>query len=227
MWYQHDVRLLAMFAATSLLAIACGGASRPSSSVTPAPSATAAALNPVRIDRARDGLPDGYEVTDVAGRTAPYAQWGLAAGWTADPAQCGPLADPVPAPASAKGWSASGPGGIVYAVVAGSSQPVSFDTAVFADCAQWTVTGGRTTGAVSVTTGPSIDGAETIALSTAATTVVEGGTETHSHADTVSAYLNDYVVSVTVMTDPGSPSPQLGPDFASTLLVESVAKMRG
>ena len=227
MWYQHDVRLFAMFAATALLVTACGGQSRPSSSVTSVPSATSAAVNPARIDRARDALPDGYEVSDVAGRIAPYAQWGLAAGWTAEPAQCGPLADPVPAPASAKGWSASGPGGIVYAVVAGSSQQASFDAAVIAECAQWTVTGGRTTAAVSATAGPSIDGAATVALSIAATTVVEGGTETHSHADTVSAYLNDYVASVTVMTDPGAPNPQLGRDFASTLLVESVTQLRG
>ena len=64
-------------------------------------------------------------------------------------------------------------------------------------------------------------------LSTATTTVVEGGTETRSHADTFIAYLGDYVAFVTVVTDPGSPDPALGQDFAAELLVKTVSALRG
>jgi hypothetical protein len=230
-WYQHGVRILAMFAAMALCVMGCGGPSGPSSSVTGVPSASTVAINPARIDRVRGDLPQGYEVTEVATRIAPFAQWGFGAGWTADPPQCGVLADPLATlaePATSKGWSASGPGGIVYAVVAASPpEPVRLDPAVVTDCAQWAVSGGRTTGSVAATTGPTIDGAATVAMSTAITTVVEGGTETHSHADTVTAYVDDYVVFVTVVTDPGSPNPQLGQDFAATLLTKSVAALRG
>ena len=58
-------------------------------------------------------------------------------------------------------------------------------------------------------------------------TVVEGGTETRSHADTVTAYLDDHVAFITVVTDPGSPHPQLGADFANALMVKTVAALRG
>jgi hypothetical protein len=173
-------------------------------------------------------MPPGYEITDVADRIAPVAQWGFGVGWTAEPPQCAVLADPVAAPATSKGWSASGPGGIVYAVVAGSPpQPARLDPAIVGECGSWKLSGGRTSGAVTATTGPEIAGAVTVAMSTAAATVVEGGMETHAHADTVTAFVDDYVVFVTVVTDPGSPNPQLGQDFAATLLTKSVAGLRG
>jgi hypothetical protein len=185
-------------------------------------------VDPARIDRARTELPDGYEVADIAGRVAPVAQWGFGEDWTADPPQCGVLADPADDPATRTGWSASGPGGIVYAVVAGSPpQSVRLDPTAVADCARWTVSAGQTTGSVTVANGPAIDGATTITMSTASTTVVEGGTETHSHADTVSAYVDDYVVFVTVVTDPGSPNPQLGQEFATAFIEKSVGELRG
>jgi hypothetical protein len=137
------------------------------------------------------------------------------------------LADPVVEVETTRGWSGSGPGGIVYAVVARSPQSVPMDPAVLAECGQWTVSGGRTSGSVTLTAGPAIDAATTIALSTASTTVVEGGTETHSHAETVTADLDGYVAFVSVVTDPGSSNPQLGQDFAATLLVKTVAQLRG
>jgi hypothetical protein len=73
---------------------------------------------------------------------------------------------------------------------------------------------------------PAIDGAATVGLSTTATTVVEGGTETHSDADTFTAYLGEYVAFITVVTDPGSPNPSLGQDFAAELLVKAVGALR-
>jgi hypothetical protein len=223
-WYQGDVRTLAMFAGAALATAGCAGPPHPSPSVTSVAPATARHLDPVRIDRARGALPAGYEVVGVGDRIAPFAQWGLTANWTADPPHCAVLADPGVDPGTAKGWSASGPGGIVYAVVVRSSGPVGPD--LVDACAQWTLVSGHTEASVTTTDGPAIDGAVTIALSTAATTVVEGGTETHSHADTVTAYDDGYAVIVTVVTDPGSPNPQLGQDFAPTLLVESVAELR-
>lgn len=228
MWYQHGVRIGAMFAVAAVVVAGCGERPAPSTSVTPVPSASYARVDPARIDRVRADLPDGYEVADIARRIAPVALWGFGADWIADPPRCGVLGDPVAESATTSGWSGSGPGGIVYAVVAGSpAQSVWLDTAVIAECGQWTVSGGRTNAHVTLTTAPAIDGAATVAMATATTTFVEGGTETHSHADTVTAYLDDYVASVTVVTDPGSPNPQLGQDFAAALMVKTVSALRG
>jgi hypothetical protein len=98
---------------------------------------------------------------------------------------------------------------------------------VTADCGQWTLAAGRSRGNVTLTPAPTIDGAQTVATATATTIVVEGGTETRSHADTVTAYLDGHVAFVTVVTDPGSPNPQLDADFAATLLVKTVSALRG
>jgi hypothetical protein len=62
-------------------------------------------------------------------------------------------------------------------------------------------------------------------MSTAVTTVVEGGTETRSRADTFIAYLGGYVCFVLLVTDPGSPAP-LQPGFAAELLIEVVSALR-
>jgi Domain of unknown function (DUF5642) len=219
LWYQHRVRVRAMFAVVAVGAAACGAPPGPSPS-TPPPSSSAQ-VNPARIDRARDDLPDGYEVADVAGRIAPVALWGFGTEWTADPPQCGVLADPVVD--DGRGWSASGPGGIVYAAVADGG---SLDPALLSQCGRWTLSGGRTSGDVTLRSAPTIDGAATVAMATSTTTVVEGGTETRSHADTVTAYVNDHVVFVTVVTDPGSPKPQLGAEFAAELMVKTVSTLR-
>ena len=153
------------------------------------------------------------------------AFWGL--GPTGRPTRRGALAlaDPVADAATTRGWSASGAGGIVYAVVAGSA--ATLDPSLIDECGQWTVSAGHTSGSVTSVAAPAIDGAATVGLSTTATTVVEGGTETHSHADTFTAYLGDYVAFVTVVTDPGSPNPALGQDFAAELLVKTVSALRG
>jgi len=64
-------------------------------------------------------------------------------------------------------------------------------------------------------------------MRTEAATVVEGGTETRSHADTFVAHLEGYVCLVALVTDPGAPHPALAPDFASNLLAETVSALRG
>ena len=182
-------------------------------------------MNPARIERARTELASGYEVAALSGRAAPVAFWGLGPDWTADPPRCGALADPVADAATTRGWSASGTGGIVYAVVAGSN--ATLDPSLIDECGQWTVSAGHTHGSVTIATAPTIDGAATVGLSITTTTVVEGGTETHSHADTFSAYLGEYVAFVAVVSDPGSPNPSLGQDFAADLLVKTVSALRG
>ena len=202
---------------------ACGQS--PSSGPSTATSGASTAVNPARIERVRVDLPSGYEVAPLAGRAAPLAFWGFGPGWTADPPRCLALADPVADAATTRGWSASGAGGIVYAVVAGSAS--TLDRSLIDECGQWTVSAGRTSGSVTSVAAPVIDGAATVGLSTTATTVVEGGTETHSHVDTFTAYLGDYVAFITVVTDPGSPNPALGQDFAAELLVKTVSALRG
>ena len=216
-------RVRAVCATVVLFAVACGSTGEPPQEATT--SATVSKkINPARIDRARTDLPDGYEVADLTGPVTPTGLWGFGAPWSADPEQCGPLADPAIDSASTKGWSGSGTGGIVYAVVAASA--VGFDPAVTGSCGQWTLSAGQANGSVTLTAAPAIESARTVAMATATTTVVEGGTETHSHADTVTAYLDGYVAFVTVVTDPGSPHPQLGADFANELIVKTVVALR-
>ena len=222
LWYQHRVRVPAMFAVVALSVVCCGAPPGPSSTAPAAPSG--ASVNPARIDRVRGELPDGYEAVDAAGRISPVAFWGLGEPWTADPPQCGALADPIVDGDSARGWSGSGPGGTVHAAAA-NGRPL--DPALLAECGQWTVSAGRTSGRVTFVPAPTIDGAPTVAMATTTTTIVEGGTEIHWHADTITSYLGDYVAFVTVVTDPGSPNPQLGQEFAATLMVKTVSALRG
>jgi uncharacterized protein DUF5642 len=217
------VRPFALLAALPLWLASC--AQLPPSLPSTATSASFTSVNPARIERVRTDLPSGYEVAALPGRAAPVAFWGLGPDWTAEPTRCGALADPAAGAATARGWSASGPGGIVYAVVAAST--ATLDPALLGDCGHWTASAGHTVGTVGFLVAPTIDGAATVGLSTSTTTVVEGGTETHSHADTFTAYLGDYVAFVTVVGDPGSPNPQLGQEFASELLVKTVSALRG
>ena len=207
---------------------ACGHPGTSPVTSTTEPSGAEAQVDPANITRARGELPAGYEVADVSGPASPIAFWGFGPGWVTDPAGCGVLASPSSDGATTQGWSGSGPGGIVHAVVTGSpTAPVTFDPAVLSQCGQWTVISGNTTGTVNLVEAPPIDGAATIGMATVAKTVVEGGTKTTSTASTFSAYLGDYLAFVTVVTDPGSPNPPIGQDFAADLLVKTVSALRG
>jgi hypothetical protein len=225
LWYQHRVRLFASIAAVMLCVTACGQPGSTPSATTTAPSTDSVRVTPANIARVRGELPAGYEVADVSGGAVPVAFWGFGPDWTADPARCGALADPMVDGAVTRGWSGSGGGGIVYAVV--TSTDTGLDPALIAECGQWTLSAGPTSGSVTFIGAPAIDGVATVAMSTATTTVVEGGTETRSHADTFTAYLGDYVAFITVVTDPGSPNPPLGQEFAAELLVKTVSALRG
>lgn len=198
----------------------CGGTGQ-APPATPPPS-TSAVVNPAAVTRVRGDLPPGYEVADMADHAAPVAFWGFKPGWTAEPSRCGALADPS-AGTPTRGFSASGSGGIIHVVVAGpgATPPIP------AGCADWTVSGGGSSAEVTAAAAPAIADTPTVAMSTVATTVVEGGTETRSHADTAIAYLDSgYVAFVTVVTDPGSVLPALGPDVATRLLVQTVTAIR-
>jgi hypothetical protein len=214
------VRVFAACVAVALCG-ACGQLDAPEPS-NPT-SSRAARVNLAHVDRVRGDLPAGYEVAEIGGRAAPLAFWGFGPQWVADPPQCGVLADPAGV-ATIRGWSASGPGRIVYVAAATASQPS--DATLIDSCRTWTLSAGHTSGTVTVVDGPAIDDATTVGLQTDANTVVEGGTETHSHAATFTAYLDGYVAYATVVTDPGSSGPALGADFAATLLVKTVSALR-
>jgi uncharacterized protein DUF5642 len=210
--------------ASCIAIVMCAACGQPGPPAAPSSSVVPTTFNAARIDRVRSRLPAGYEFGRLSDRTAPADFWGFGQGWTADPPPCAGLANPA-GDAVTRGWSASGSGGIVYAVVADAS--VELDSTLRDACATWTLTAGPTTGAIALEGPPTIDGATTLGMAADVTTTVEGGTETHSHADTFVAYLGDHVAYVTVVTDPGASGAALGPGVASDLLVETVAAIRG
>jgi hypothetical protein len=219
------VRVFASCVALALCA-ACGQPTTPARTADPAASSTKAGrVDPSNLARVRTGVPAGYELADLTGPASPLAFWGIGPGWTADPPQCAALADPAPGEQAVHGWSASGPGGIVYAVVEDTAR--GLDAALVGECGVWTVSAGHTSGFVTSVAAPPIEGAGTVGMVTDAVTAVEGGTETHSRADTFSAYLDGHVAYVTVVTDPGSAGPTLPPDFAARLLAKTVTAVRG
>lgn len=225
-WYQRAVRLCAAAAAMCIAAspviAACGEQAPPSAPSATTTTSTVGPVDPGRIDRVRHDLPPGYEVSGLDGRVDPVAQWGFGAGWGAAPPECGQAAFGAVDPASARGWTASGAGGIVYAVVADVTAPIDD-----AECGVWTVTGGHSTATVTRLDAPVIDGAQTAGMSATVVTVVEGGTETQSHADTFAAELDSHRCTITVITDPGSPNAALDTGFAAELLVKTVSALRG
>ncbi|MDY6996168.1 MAG: DUF5642 family protein [Actinomycetota bacterium] len=214
--------------APAVLALVCAACAPPAEPPAPSTTAQLTVVDPTRIDRARDLLPAGYEVVDHTGPAGPITVWGLDGDAPSQPPRCRELAAPAVDPASAHGWSASGPGGILYAVVAATaSADVAPGPELLADCRHWTAASGHTSATVTAVSAPDIAAAETVGLATSTTTVVEGGTETRSQADTFIAHLGDHVCFVVLVTDPGSPYPALDAGFAAGLLVETVATLRG
>ncbi|MDX1870657.1 DUF5642 family protein [Mycolicibacterium sp. 120266] len=221
MWYHSGVRTMAICLVATVGLTACGSPSEiaPPSPTPPASSGAPGPVQPAAIARARADLPAGYEVTDLVEPVAPASFWGFTSGWAAVPEHCGELADPG-AGTPVRGWSASGPGGIVYAIVAGPGARVGAPDG----CAAWSLTGGHTSAAVTLAPAPAIPDTPTVAMSAVATTTVEGGTVTRMHADTVTAYLaGAYIASVTVITDPGSAQQKLPGDTTSHLLAQVVS----
>ena len=232
------MRVFAACAAAALCA-ACGASDAPRPTPgSPEPSSRPSAINLADVARVRGDLPAGYEIADLVGRASPLAFWGFGPQWVADPPQCGALSDPPVDGATIRGWSGSGQGGIVYVVAAagsggqersdpGNVSDTVVDPAVLGECGTSTLTAGHTSGTVTTVDAPAIAAATTLGLRTETTIVVEGGTETHSHADTFTAYFEGYTAYVTVVTDPGSSDTVLDTDFAASLLVKTVAALRG
>jgi Domain of unknown function (DUF5642) len=134
------LRFTAIATAVLLCVAACSQAGGPSTESTETAPSISSHVSPANIGRARSALPAGYEVAEVSGPVSPVAFWGFGAAWVTDPPGCGALASPVPDGATTRGWSASGPGGIVYAAVTGSPPArVELDPAVVSECRQSTV----------------------------------------------------------------------------------------
>ncbi len=85
----------------------------------------------------------------------------------------------------------------------------------------------HTSAQVRRTDAPVIAGAVTVAWDAATRTIVESGAETNSEVSTAVAYLDRHAAFVTVVTDPGSPHPPLGPVYVAKLLKATVAQLRG
>jgi hypothetical protein len=201
--------------------------SGPTASTAPESAGRTSHVTPANIRRLRPELPAGYEVTESVRARSPAGYWGIGEAWSADPSQCASLANPVSGDAAPQGMAASGPGGIVYAAVVESTPPPMLDAGVVAGCSRWTMTAGASTATVDLVAAPLIEDAPTLAMTTTSRTVVEGGTETDSHIESATAYLDRFVVYAVVVTDPGAPHPPLPSDFAETLLVKAVAALRG
>ena len=222
-WYQDGVRRLTLGVGLVLVLTSCAGHPAPTPSATPSPS-VARAVDPANIKRVRPLLPADYEIADVVGPVSAAGQWGFGPGWAADPAPCAALADPAAADEGARGYSASGRGGTIYVVVAAAGAP---DAGLLDECGQWTMTFGHTSGTVTRAEPPRVDGADTVAMTTATRTVVESGSETNGQASTAQAYLDGHVVVVTLVTDPGSAHPPLDTRFVDDLLTQTGTAWRG
>jgi Domain of unknown function (DUF5642) len=214
----------------ALAAVLVAGCSHPPAhrpSATSSPPAHGSAINPGNIKRVVRDLPPSYEVTSGIPRAAsPRAIWGLDSDATSKPGPCAALADPGKgSDQSAQGLSASGPGGIIDAVVV-TLPDTDLDRDVVDACGQWAMTAAHTTATVRLTDPPYIDGAETVGMIVDIKSSVESGTEIDSRAYTFIAYLGGFYAFTTLTTDPGSALPALPPQFAADLLVKTVSTLR-
>jgi Domain of unknown function (DUF5642) len=212
-----------------LAACAHAHAPSPSAATTKSPSAHSATVNPANIKRMVRELPPNYEVTTgIPSGASPRVIWSVEADATVKPPQCATLADPGNGrDQSAQGFSASGTGGIVDAVVVALPGPVDLDQGVVAACGRWTVSDGHTTASVRLIDAPRIEGVVTLGMVADTKSSVESGTEIDSRVYTFTAYLGNYYAFTTLTTDPGSALPALPSQFAADLLVKTVSTLRG
>jgi hypothetical protein len=229
LWYQTSVRVLRFIVAlvtSALVACSVEQPSAPRGGTAVDDAVSAEVINPDNLPRMRHNFPAGYEVENLTGPFSPAGLWGLTAGWVADPPRCAALAAPAAEAAPTRGLSGSGPGGIIYTVVATTDAPAPALEMLNA-CARWTITSPNSTATVDLVDAPRMDRVATVATASATRTVVEGGRETDSAARTATAYPGEHIVFVTVVTDPGSPQPQLPQDFAAEFLAQTLAALRG
>jgi Domain of unknown function (DUF5642) len=214
-------------ALVAVLVAACSHAPAHRPSAASSPPVHGSVINPVNIKRVVRDLPPSYEVTSGIPRAAsPRAIWGLDTDASSKPGPCAALADPGKGnDQSAQGLSASGPGGIIDAVVV-TLPGADLDREVVDACGQWAMTAAHTTATVRLTDPPHIDGAETVGMIVDIKSSVESGTEIDSRAYTFVAYLDGFYAFTTLTTDPGSALPALPPQFAADLLVKTVSTLR-
>ena len=200
----------------------------PSAAPTKSPTTQNTAVNPANIKRVVRELPPNYEVTTgIPSGASPRVIWSLEADAKAKPPQCATLADPgTGRDQSAQGFSGSGPGGIVDAVVVALPGPVDLDPRAVGACGRWTMVDGHTTASVRLIDAPHIDGVATLGMVTDTKSSVESGTEIDSRSYTFTAYLGNYYAFTTLITDPGSALAALPPQFAADLLVKTVSTLR-
>lgn len=226
---RSKVRRVALLLTVAAGLGGCAHSPRPPDQVS-APSSTRSSsshIDPGNLKRVRPALPADYEKAELTGPISVAALWGFGAGWESQPAQCAVLADPAPADPAARGLSASGPGGTVYVIVAATREVVASNAEIREACRQWTMTFSHTTGVVELTEAPAIEGAATLSSALTARTRVESGMETDTEISTASAYLDGFVVTVTLLTDPGSRHTPLDPHFVNDLLGKTVTALRG
>ncbi|SPM30950.1 DUF5642 family protein [Mycobacterium terramassiliense] len=211
-----------------VLLAACAQSPAPTPSTTTSTTAHSAAVNPANIKRVVRDLPPNYEVTTgIPSGVSPRVIWSLEADARAVPPQCAALADPGNGrDQTAQGFSASGAGGIVNAVVVALPGPVDLDRGVVGACGRWTMSDGHTTATVNRVDAPHIEGAETLGMVADTKSSVESGTEIDSRAYAFTAYLGNYYAFTTLTTDPGSALPALPPQFVADLLVKTVSTLR-
>ena len=229
-WFHGTVRAWGTCVLALTLCVACGQPTAPQTAPLDGSSTStheAGPVNPARVARTRSSLPPGYEVSALPPVATPMALWGIGEYPASAPVDCARSLTTADGPVS--GWSASGPGGIVHVGVAGSVGSVGRPPTP-EGCTPWTVTTDRTQGVVTFTGSPELADGATVGLVTDMRTVVEGGTETDSRAESVVAYLGApvaHLAYVVVVTDPGASGPALEPGFAARLLTETVAAIRG
>jgi Domain of unknown function (DUF5642) len=205
-----------------LVCAACGSTTGPE---RPTTSAAAKPADAAGIGRMRRQLPTdlrGYEFGALPAPAAPTTFWGMSSGSVADPEDCAALV--AASTDGVRGWSASGPGGIVYATAAPGAAPTP---ELVGGCHTWTLSTGRARAVIDLTDAPQIADARTLGLTAHITTSVENGAQTHSQATTLIAYVDTLAVSVTMVTDPGSVAPPLAADLPATLLDAAVRSVRG
>lgn len=216
-----------LVSASLLAACAASPAPTPSvSSSSPRAASAPGGITPANIRRVGRELPPGYEASNIARASSPRAIWGLGDQASANPPECMALADPAAGrDQPAQGVSGSGSGGIVDAVVVAAPAALARD--VMAGCAQWDLTAGRTLVSVGLIDAPRVDGAQTLGMVADIRAAAESGSEIDSRAYTFIAYLGGYYAFTTLTTDPGSMLAPLPAQFASDLLVKTVATLRG
>ena len=186
-------------------------------------------VSPARIDRVRQDLPPGYEVVGSTREPPRYRSGGFGPDWTADPRGMRRAGRSGGRCRDDTRLVRFGVGGIVYAVVTRRRRrKCRSNPALIAECGSGRWRPGTRRNRHSGR-GSDRRRCGDAGMATDATTVVEGGTETRSHADTFTADPNGRATS---RSSPSSPTqarriPRSTASSPPTLLVKTVSALRG